>query len=219
MTKEFSFEQTRLIGVFLEKEKTTPDQYPLSINAMTNACNQKSNRDPVVNFSESQVQNIVDELIKLRVLQLVSSPSARAAKYKHRFCGSDFSLFDLSPAQSAIICLLFLRGAQTPGELRTRTQRLYAFSDVAQVEETLSEMAHSEDPMVKKLPREAGKRESRYIHLFTSDDEIAKYDNLTDANTAQASLHPDEQQRIEQLEQEVAQLKTEIAQIKEALDL
>ncbi len=218
MKTELTFEQTRVLGVFLEKEVTTPDQYPLSINAITTACNQKSNREPVVEFSEVDVQNLVDELVDLRLLADARA-SGRVTKYRHRFYGSEFSAFSFNREKAAILCVLFLRGPQTPGELRTRTGRLANFTDVGQVEACLTELAHDENgPFVVKLAREPGKRESRFAHLFSGEinpDELASHTLTTQSSVADSELAA----QVAQLSAEVETLKSELAAIKEALDL
>ena len=161
-------EQCRVIGVLLEKEITTPDIYPLSINALTNGCNQKSNREPVVSYSETDVQLIVDEMAALNLIQ--SESSSRVTKYKHRFCNTEFGDIKLTPQETAIVCLLLLRGAQTPGEFRTRSNRLAEFNNISEVEQALTSLQNnSNGALVTKLEREPGKRESRFMHLFAGD--------------------------------------------------
>ena len=169
MNIEFSPNEARVIGCLIEKEITTPDQYPLSLNALTNACNQKTNRDPVLELSEAVVQQTVDALMKK---YLVSDKSAgyggRVTKYKHRFCNTEFGSLKFSKQELGIICVLLLRGPQTPGELRARTNRLCEFADAEQVEATLKNlMAREDGPFIARLPRAAGARESRYAHLFS----------------------------------------------------
>ncbi len=170
MLIQLSTIQARVMGVLMEKEITTPEQYPLSLNALTLGCNQKSNREPVMQLSESEVQNSLDELRDKNVTFEHRASGSRVVKYKHRFCNTEFSNLKFSPQQFAIVCVLLLRGPQTPGELRTRTQRLADFSSVDEVEANLTEMQnfHAER-LVVKLPREAGKRESRYAHLFSGE--------------------------------------------------
>lgn len=217
MKLTLSFEQTRVLGVFLEKEITTPDQYPLSINGVTTACNQKSNRDPVVNFSEGEVQTIIDELTQLRLIS-DTGPSGRVTKYRHRFYGSDFSAFNLTSQQAAILCVLFLRGPQTPGELRTRTNRLADFNDVSEVDACLNELLADENgPFVVKLAREPGKREARYAHLFSGEPDLSQ--TLAAASEPTPAAQSELEQQVTELSLEVAALKTEIANIKQALDL
>ena len=205
-----SANQQRVIGCLLEKQSTTPEHYPLSLNALTNACNQKSNRDPVVNLSESEVQQTLDELISQRLVTLDEGLSGRVNKYDHRFCNTEFSSLQLSTQQRAIICLLLLRGAQTPGELRTRSARLAEFTNVSEVETALSALA--KDDYVTKLEREPGKRESRYMHLF-ADQAIAPSPAPA---TEVAEVKNDE---INELLAEIEELKAELSRIKAHLGL
>ena len=210
--------ETRIIGALLEKQITTPDHYPLSLNALTSACNQKSNREPVLELDEATVQENVDELVKKHLLTEVSGFGSRVSKIQHRFCNTEFSDLQFSPQELGIVCVLLLRGPQTPGELRTRTNRLCQFSDVGQVEATLQGlMDHKGRPLVVKLPREAGKRESRYAHLFSGE---------VDAGTAPASPPRDSQQqtaapplseRLETLEQQVASMQRQLDELRQAL--
>lgn len=198
--------EARVIGCFLEKQVTTPDQYPLSLNGLTTACNQKTNREPVLELSESDVQSTLDMLMKKHQVRSLSIPGSRVMKYEHRFCNSEFGNLKFSEAEVAVVCCLLLRGPQTPGELRTRTNRLYEFSDVTQVEQVLNELAAREDgPFVVRLQREAGKRESRYAHLFSGEVEnvaTSVTDNLM-ATLGDDSLA----ERVASLEAEVAELK------------
>ena len=179
-----SADQCRVIGVMLEKETTTPEQYPLSLNGITIGCNQKSNRDPVTSFSESDVQNLIDELVEMNQLMVDRKASVRVNKYFHRFCDTEFGNLKFTPQQRAIICVLFLRGPQTPGELRTRTNRLADFTDVSDVETTLQQLQDfNNQTLIKKLEREPGKREARYVHLFSDTNEL----DLMTVNTVKAS--------------------------------
>lgn len=216
---ELSAEQCRVIGVMLEKETTTPEQYPLSINALTNGCNQKSNREPVMSLSEIDVQSIVDELIANNQVMEDHAGGGRVNKYKHRFCNTPFGGLQLTDEQRAVLCVLFLRGAQTPGELRTRTNRLASFRDVAHVEEVLHQLCHFNDErFIKKLPREAGKRECRYIHLLSGAQEqaIASVSN-TDTTSTEITSIESLNERVEQLEQQVLNLINEISTLKQKL--
>lgn len=165
--------QCRVIGVMLEKETTTPEQYPLSLNGLMNACNQKSNREPVMTLSESEVQNIIDELIQLNFVSDQGAFSGRVAKYAHRFCNTEFGSLKFTQQQRAIICVLLLRGPQTPGELRTRTNRLADFSNATEIEACLVQLQSlNGDQWVMKLEREPGKREARYAQLFSDQANI-----------------------------------------------
>lgn len=203
MKYELTAVEARVIGCLLEKQVTTPEQYPLSVNGVVTACNQKTNREPVMNLSEHDVQEQLDNLVKRHFLRTVSGFGNRVTKYEQRFCNSEFGNLKLSPAEVALVTTLLLRGAQTPGELRSRASRMYEFSDMAQVEATLEQLATREDgPYVVRLAREPGKRESRYMHLFCGDvDEQAIATDLPQATAG------DLQARVELLESEVAELR------------
>lgn len=207
--------QCRIIGVMLEKEITTPEQYPLSLNGLTNGCNQKSNREPVLSLSESDVQQVIDELMAKNLVSDQGAFSGRVAKYSHRFCNTEFGDLQFTAQQRAIICVLLLRGAQTPGELRTRTNRLAEFSNVGEVEQALNQLqCELSSPLVAKLAREPGKRESRYVQLFVplEEQETAELDTV---QTTSVSVTSNDAlaQRVTELEQQVAQLKQQIEQL------
>ena len=171
MLMQLSPHQARVIGVLIEKEITTPDQYPLSLNAITLGCNQKSSRDPVMQLAEHEVQDILDELRQKNLLFEHQSSGSRVVKYKHRFCNTEFSSLKFTPQELAIICVLLLRGPQTPGELRTRTNRLADFTNVNEVDSVLIRLSDfSGDKLVTKLSKEPGKREARFAHLFSGDN-------------------------------------------------
>jgi len=198
--------QARVIGCLIEKEITTPDQYPLSLNSLTNACNQKSNREPVLTLSESEVQDVLDELRDKRLIREETGFGSRVVKYKHRFCNTEFSDLKLDAQELAVICVLLLRGPQTPGELRTRTNRLCEFSDVHQVEAVLNNLSQREVSLVVRLPREAGKRESRYAHLFCGEVEIVEPE-------VQVNEFVKPTDRIIELENRVAELERIVSEI------
>ncbi|MBW9462823.1 YceH family protein [Kluyvera sp. EC_51] len=196
--------EARVIGCLLEKQVTTPEQYPLSINGVVTACNQKTNREPVMTLSEAEVQDQLDTLVKRHYLRTVSGFGNRVTKYEQRFCNSEFGDLKLSTAEVALVTTLLLRGAQTPGELRGRAQRMHEFTDMAEVENTLERLANREDgPFVVRLPREPGKRESRYMHLFSGEVDLQAAAAQSDAPAADDSLLA----RVEMLEGEVAELK------------
>ncbi len=206
MDMDLSLLQVRVIGCMLEKEITTPDQYPLSLKSLTVACNQKSNREPVMELSEVDVQDVIDELAKKRFIRDETGFGSRVVKYKHRFCNTEFSDLQLNPQELGIICTLFLRGPQTPGELRSRTNRLCEFSDVAEVDAVLQRLSKRDDqPLVIRLEREPGKRESRYAHLFSGpvDTEVASAVTSSQQPANNNAL----EQRVEALEAQVAELK------------
>ena len=196
--------EARVIGCLLEKQVTTPEQYPLSVNAVIMACNQKTNREPVMNLSEHEVQDVLDALVKRHYLRTVSGFGNRVTKYEQRFCNSEFGDLKLSSAEVAVIPPLLLRGAHTPGELRTRASRMHEFSDMQEVEQTLEGLAAREDgPYVVRLAREPGKRESRYMHLFSGDVDSSVKSSATDITAVDDDLVA----RVEALEDEVAGLK------------
>ncbi|MBT1869083.1 YceH family protein [Enterobacter mori] len=204
MKYQLSGAEARVVGSLLEKQVTTPEQYPLSVNAVTMACNQKTNREPVMNLSEHDVQDVLDALVKRHYLRTVSGFGNRVTKYEQRFCNSEFGDLKLSSAEVAVITTLLLRGAQTPGELRTRASRMHEFSDMQEVEQTLEGLAAREDgPYVVRLAREPGKRESRYMHLFSGDVDATSATAESDRPENNDSLAA----RVEVLEEEVAGLK------------
>ncbi len=212
MNIELSSVEARVIGCLIEKEVTTPDYYPLTLNSLTTACNQKSNREPVMSLSDAEVQDAVSALIERRLVSDESGFNSRASKFQHRFCNTEFGDLQLSKQEKGIVCCLLLRGAQTPGELRTRTNRLAEFSDVKELEMVLEAMATREDgPLVVKLPREAGKRESRYMHLFSGEVDL-------DALAVATPTSQPSQSRIDQLEAELANVKVELAELRELVE-
>jgi len=213
MNIEFSLNEARVIGCLLEKEVTTPDQYPLSLNALTNACNQKTNREPVLEMSEAVVQQTLDSLMKK---YMVSDKSAgyggRVTKYKHRFCNTEFGSLKFSKQEFGILCVLLLRGPQTPGELRSRTTRLCEFADAEAVDAALQGLMSREDgPFIARLARAAGARESRYAHLFSGNIESAP-EPVTEESPAAAGLS----ERVAHLEELVAQLRAQVDALKGA---
>ncbi|MCU7844666.1 MAG: YceH family protein [Candidatus Thiodiazotropha sp. (ex Monitilora ramsayi)] len=202
--------EARVIGSLLEKEIITPDQYPLSLNSLTAACNQKSSRDPVMNLSETDVQQVLDGLVKKHLVSDHTGFGSRVPKYQHRFCNTGFGGFEFSPQEMGIICVLLLRGPQTPGELRTRTQRLCQFEDVNETEGVLQALSeHSDGPFVTRLPREPGKRESRYRHLFGIEAETVELD------TPEGEMSPagDLEAMVVELMAELERLKERVAQL------
>lgn len=207
---ELSLHETRILGALIEKEHTTPDSYPLSLNALTVACNQKSNREPVLKLSQDEVQNCVDELVKKRLVINDENSGSRTAKIRHRFCNTEFSKWKFSPQQLAIITILFLRGPQTPGELRTRTNRLCSFSDVHDVESALTELINHElHPFVVKLAREPGQSACRYAHLFSGPVTLSAASTPHAPETASNATSD----RLDSLEQEVTELKAQLAEL------
>jgi uncharacterized protein YceH (UPF0502 family) len=186
--------EVRVLGALMEKEITTPDYYPLSLNALINACNQKSNREPTVNYDEETVDGALHEL-RAKGLAMRITGDGRVAKHEQRFT----QVQNLGRREAALMCVLMLRGPQTPGELRGRTERLYEFEDLEGVESTLNRLA--EAGFVKLLPRQAGYKEQRWTHLLAGDVEAAE------EPAAAGGRGPSQNDRIAALEQEVAELK------------
>jgi uncharacterized protein len=212
MNIELTSNEARVIGCLIEKEITTPDQYPLSLNALTNACNQKTNRDPVLELSEAEVQQSVDTLMKK---YLVSDKSAgyggRVTKYKHRFCNTEFGSLKFSKQELGVLCVMLLRGPQTPGELRSRTNRLCEFADAEEVEATLKTlMAREDGPFIARLPRAAGARESRYAHLFSGSLESVPEPEADGAGAQAPAGAPALSERVRALEELVEQLRLKV---------
>jgi uncharacterized protein len=224
MNIELSALEARVIGCLLEKQITTPEQYPMSLNALTNACNQKSNRDPVLQLPEAEVQGLIDALSRKHLLLEKSGFGSRVPKYQQRFCNTEFSVFQFTPQERAIVCELLLRGPQTPGELRSRAARMAAFADAGEAEAALEALAQRESgPLVVRLPREPGKRETRYAHLFSGPIAAAAVAPGASPASALAASPPPQQSaspadsqndRLAALEAEVRSLREEIEQLK-----
>ncbi len=215
MNIQLSELEARVIGCLIEKQITTPDQYPLSLNALVNACNQKSNRDPVLDLDERTVQQVVDGLVRKHLILERSGYGSRVPKYQHLFCNTEFGSLQFPPLETAILCELLVRGAQTPAELRPRASRMSEVRDTSEVEAALQNLATKEGgPFVTRLAREPGRRDSRYMHLFsgTPAEADAEPDSPTPARTAAA---PDD--RLSRLEQRVDQLAAELAELKTQL--
>lgn len=208
--------EARVIGCLLEKQRITPEHYPLSLNALTSACNQKSSRDPVLELDEATVRETLEMLMKKRHVIEKSGFGSRVTRYQHRFCNTEFGGLKFSEQELGIICVLLLRGPQTPGELRTRTERLCKFQDIHAVESTLDHLMQREDgPFVARLDREPGKREARFTHLFGGDPEIPGAAAPAAAPVAGGGTDAD---RIARLEEQVNELRAELAALKARLD-
>jgi uncharacterized protein YceH (UPF0502 family) len=202
--------EARVLGALIEKEITTPEYYPLSLNALTNACNQKSNRDPVLLVEESDVRKALNHLEYQSLVRSVSSTDSRVTKFEHRLQDA----FNFYRPEVAIICELLLRGPQTPGELRTRASRMHAFEDLESVHSALSRLAKREPPLVTVLPRQPGTKEARYAHLLGAAPPVAP---STPAHATAARDHdvaaPSSNERIEALVAEVAELRSQISDL------
>ena len=202
--------EVRVLGSLIEKQLTTPDYYPLTLNALTNACNQLTNRDPVVSFDEQTIVRALDGLRDKRLATLFHGAESRVAKYKHALG----DVLPLPPAQVAVLCVLMLRGPQTLGELRTRTERLHAFENLADVETTLNDLAARQPPLIAKLPRLPGTKEARYTHLLSGPIDISAFEKAPPVEPATAAVRA-ENERIAKLEQETTDLRRELAELKQ----
>src|SRR3984885_7055778 len=208
--------KTRVLGALIEKDITTPDYYPLSLNALVNACNQKNNREPVMTLAEETVRTALAMLQEKRLAGPASGADSRVTKYEHRLQ----EVFNFDRREIAVVCVLLLRGPQTPGELRGRTERMYHFEALDDVASTLDRLAQREPPLARILPRPPGTKESRYMHLFSGEPPAADPAEATNVGrtllSAGAGLHPDAD-RLAALEEEVARLRQQVLEVQEQL--
>jgi uncharacterized protein YceH (UPF0502 family) len=196
--------EVRILGSLIEKGITTPDYYPLTLNALTNACNQKSNRSPVVTYEETIVVRGLETLQDKELAEKIHKADSRVPKYQHLF----MKKFNLSRPEIAVMCVLMLRGPQTGGEIRARAERLYKFGGLKEVEEVLEDLTAREEPMVIQLPRQTGRKERRYMHLLSGEPEIKESDYSSADEPATLQVRA-ENERIAQLEEDVARLRSE----------
>jgi uncharacterized protein YceH (UPF0502 family) len=209
--------EVRVVGSLVEKQVTTPDYYPLTLNALTNACNQISNRDPVVKYDERTVTEAIDSLRTKNLVYIFYGAESRVPKYKHMMR----EVYTLSPQELAVMCVLMLRGPQTVGEIRGRTGRLYEFTELREVEEILDGLAHRDEPMVVKLPRQTGRKDARYAHLLSG---MPEFEEASEEQTAHAasrtpsSTRAADAERISHLEAEVERLSGEVAELRRQLE-
>jgi uncharacterized protein YceH (UPF0502 family) len=207
-----SANEARIIGCLMEKSITTPDQYPLTLNALTNACNQKSSRDPVMSLPQGVVQHDARVLESRHLLRIEEGFKRGVEKYAQRFCNTSFSELQFDPAQFAVVCLLLLRGPQTPGELRARSGRLHEFADNTEVVEALNGLIeHEGDALAVQLPRTPGRKDTEYMHLFSGPVDIEAHAEKVQADTGSGSSPrvsmTELAQRVSDLEDEVAELR------------
>jgi uncharacterized protein len=203
--------EVRVVGSLVEKQLTTPDYYPLTLNALLHACNQISNRDPVVQYDERTVEDAIDSLRRKNLVYVFYGSESRVPKYKHMAR----EVFELSPPELAALCVLMLRGPQTVGEVRGRTGRLHEFADLAEVETTLDALARRDQPLVMKLPRRPGQKDARYAHLLAGEPPAEE------AGTEAAGAPPPREtagERVSRLEAEVASLRNEVAELRRQFD-
>jgi hypothetical protein len=217
MDVRFTPNEARVIGCLMEKSVITPDQYPLSLNSLVNACNQKSSREPVLSLDPGVVQRTVNDLVEKRHV-MVQNFGARVDKYQQRFCNTQFALIQFTPAELAVICLLLLRGPQTPGELKSHSGRLHEFGDAAEVDAALeSLMQRTDGPFVARLPREPRRKDHAYAHLFGGPIESAP----AEEPVREAREPPRERadDGLAALERRVADLERALADIKRSLGI
>jgi hypothetical protein len=200
--------EARVLGALLEKEITTPEYYPLSLNALVNACNQKSNRDPVMNLEEDSVRAALRALDDNSLARSVSAADSRVTKYEHRLQEA----FNFDRREAAIFCELLLRGPQTPGELRSRAERMHHFDDLSEVQSALQRLMSRQPPLVKVLARQPGTKESRYVHLLLGDVEPANSSAVHETPVVTSRENAD---KFSRLESEVAELRKDIADLKQ----
>lgn len=195
--------EARVVGALIEKQLTTPEYYPLTLNALVAACNQKTNREPVVFYNDEIVQKALDDLRDKNVVYVFYGSGSRVPKYKHILP----DVLELEPSETAVLCVLMLRGAQTPGELRERTSRLYEFADTGEVSETLDNLAKRGEPLVIKLERLPGQKEARFAHLLSGEIDMTAY--AKDSAAATVGSRTPNADRIEELERELENLRSE----------
>jgi len=200
--------EVRVLGSLVEKDATTPDYYPLSINALVNACNQKSNRDPFMTLTEDAVRQALESLKVKRLAGPVNSADSRVTKYEHRMQ----EVFNFSRGENAVLCVLMLRGPQTPGELRGRTERIHAFEDLDEVQSALQKLMQRDPPLAQVLQRQPGTKESRYVHLFCG---LVEAFVMPEPNATPRALRMDNAERLEKLEETVAGLHKEVEDLKQ----
>lgn len=201
--------EVRIIGALIEKQLTTPEYYPLTLNALVAACNQKTNRDPVTAYDEQTVSQALDELRDKNLVYVFYGSTSRVPKYKHILP----NVFELEPSETAVLCVLMLRGPQTIGELRERTGRLYDFRDLNDVNETLEALQKRDEPLIVRLERQPGQKEARFAHLLSGEVDAAAFAVKTPSAPSSASS-----ERIEKLEQEVAELRNELSEFRQAFE-
>ena len=203
--------EARVLGALIEKDITTPDYYPLSLNALLNACNQKNNREPVMNLDEDAIRQALASLQEKRLAGTAGGADSRVTKYEHRLQ----EVFNFDRRETAVVCVLLLRGPQTPGELRGRTERMYRFETLEDVQSALQKLMDRQPPLVRVLPRQPGTKESRYLHLFAGD--IAAENVLAATIPSTRSAGNSAEERIASLESQVASLRNELGELRREL--
>ncbi len=216
MLPQLDATEARIIGCLIEKSIVTPDQYPLTLNALTNACNQKSSREPVMSLSQGEVQHAIRMLEGKHFVRVEENFKSRAEKYTQRFCNTRYSDQQFDPGQLAVVCLLLLRGPQTPGELRSRSGRLHTFADNEEVVLACNSLIDRDgEPLLVKLPRKPGRKDAEYMHLFCGPVDTEAY--VAEAEKTRGQ-RPSSRSSVTELEERVANLEADVARLKALLD-
>jgi hypothetical protein len=200
--------EVRVLGALVEKDTTTPDYYPLSLNALVNACNQRNNRDPVMNLEEGAVRDALNRLHEHGLTGPAGGADSRVTKYEHRLQET----FNFSRGETAVLCVLLLRGPQTPGELRGRTERMHRFEDLDAVQSSLQKLMQREPPLAAVLPRQPGTKESRYAHLLSGEVEAGELPRMVSPPSSSA-----DEDRVRRVEEAVTALQNEVSELKQQL--
>ena len=203
--------EARVLGSLVEKQLTTPEYYPLTLNALVNACNQKNNREPVVSYDETTVNRCLENLRDRNLVYVFYGSTSRVPKYKHMVP----TVYELDPAETAVIDVMLLRGPQTLGELRTRTERLHGFTGLGEIQETLDGLARRDDPLVVRLPVQPGQKEARFAHLLSGEIDI---EALAVAQATRSTRSSVDTERVEKLEEEVTSLRAEVEELKQTFE-
>ncbi len=210
MATKLTANEVRVLASLVEKQLTTPEYYPLTLNALTAACNQKSNRDPVMSLGDTEIQTAIDSLRDQSLVYLYYGTGTRTVKYKHMVPG----VFELEPAGVAVMAVLMLRGPQTIGEIRERSGRMHEFGDLNEVQETLDDLSRRDEPLLVRLERQPGQKEARYAHLLSGEIDVSSLPNPGEKRSSGSA----DGSRVEALETEVAALKNELAEFRATFD-
>jgi uncharacterized protein YceH (UPF0502 family) len=211
MLQPLSDIECRILGALIEKQLTTPEYYPLTLNSLTAACNQKNNRDPVVSYDENTVAAALEELRDRNLVYVFYGSTSRVPKYKHMVP----SVYELEPSEVAVMCVMMLRGPQTLGELRERSSRLHQFSGLGEVQETLDGLIRRDEPLVMRLERQPGQKEARFAHLLSGEIDVEAF---AAAQASRASRGGADHEKVEKLEEEIAALRIEIEELKQTFE-
>jgi uncharacterized protein YceH (UPF0502 family) len=203
--------EARILGCLLEKERVTPDIYPLSLHSLTTACNQSTNRDPVTGYDEETVDDGLQAMREKQLARMIMGAGSRVQKFRHHLLDH----FELNPAEVAVLCVLLLRGPQTPGELRTRTERMHAFASLEQVDACLAELARGDDPLVQMLPAGPGQKERRFAERLSAERPPTDSSAAVTSAIAEPPAWKIADDKVAALVQEVASLKSDLAQLRE----